>query len=86
MLPEHCSIKEKGIDCLMPPEFVISIKVKEEEYMVGVTCSGHKKPFVEKLQELQKTGKVPNGAIQFNTLKAIGTDCIRMDPNDLIQL
>ena len=85
LLPEHCSIKEKGKDCAMPPEFVISIKVKDEEYMVGMTCSGHKKPFSEKLQKLQKDGKIPEGAIQFSGLKAVCTDCIRMDRDDLLQ-
>lgn len=54
--------------------------------MVGVTCSKHKKTFTEKLQSFQKVGKIPDGIIQFTELKAIGTDCIRMDPNDLIQL
>ncbi|MGQ0795162.1 MAG: hypothetical protein ACT4N5_03135 [Nitrosopumilaceae archaeon] len=85
MLPEHCSIKEKTKDCPMPPEFVISIKMKNEEYMVGVTCIGHKSTFVEKLINLQKTGKVPDGAIKLTELKAVGTDCIRMDPDDLIR-
>ena len=70
----------------MPPEFVISIRMENQEYMVGVTCNGHKKTFFEKLTKLQKNGKVPNGAIQFTELKAVGTNCIRMDPNDLIQL
>ena len=70
----------------MPPEFVISIRMENQEYMVGVTCNGHKKTFFEKLTQLQKNGKVPNGAIQFTELKAVGTNCIRMDPNDLIQL
>lgn len=86
MLPEHCSIKEKTKDCPMPPEFIISIKMKDEEYMVGVTCNGHKKTFFDKLIKLQKDGKVPNGTIRFTELKAVGTDCIRMDPDDLIQL
>jgi hypothetical protein len=86
LLPEHCSIKEKTKDCPMPPEFVISIKMKNEEYMVGVTCNGHKKTFFDKLTQLQKDGKVPNGAIQFTELKTVGTDCIRMDPDDLIHL
>ncbi|HMK33168.1 MAG TPA: hypothetical protein VK431_06040 [Nitrosopumilaceae archaeon] len=86
MLPEHCSIRDKGIDCLMPPEFIISIKIQDDEYMVGVTCDGHKKSFIEKLEILQKDGKVPNGTIHFTGLKAVGTNCIRMDPNDLIQL
>ena len=70
----------------MPPEFVISIKVKNDEYMVGITCSGHKKPFSEKLQKLQIEGKIPKGVIHFTGLKAVGTDCIRMDPDNLLQL
>ncbi len=86
MLPEHCSIREKGIDCPTPPEFIISIKVKDDEYMVGVTCYKHKKSFTDKLEILQKEGKVPSGTISFIGLKAVGTNCIRMDPNDLIQL
>ena len=86
MLPEHCSIKEKTKDCPMPPEFIISIKMENEEYMIGVTCSGHKKTFFEELTQLQKDGKVPNGIIRLTELKAVGTDCIRMDPDDLIQL
>ncbi len=70
----------------MPPEFIISIKVENEEYMVGVTCYGHKKSFSDKLELLQKEGEVPNGTIRFTGLKAVGTDCIRMNPDDLIQL
>ena len=70
----------------MPPEFIISIKVENDEYMVAMTCSGHKKPFSEKLQKLQIEGKIPRGVIQFSGLKAVGTDCIRMDPDNLLQL
>lgn len=86
MFPEHCSIRKKGQDCQMPPEFVISIKSKDGEYMVGVTCDGHKKAFSEKLESLQKEGKVPHGTINFTGLKPVGTNCIRIDPNDLIEL
>ena len=70
----------------MPPEFIISIKVENDEYMVAMTCNGHKKPFSEKLQKLQIEGKIPKGIIQFSGLKPVGTDCIRMDPDDLLQL
>lgn len=70
----------------MPPEFILSIKTNEDEYMVGVACEGHKQTFFEKLEQLQKGGKIPSGIIKFTGLKAIGTDCIRMDPDDLIQL
>lgn len=86
LLPEHCSIKEHGKDCRLSPEFIISIKVKGEEYMVGVTCSQHKQPFYKKLENLQKEGKVPKGRIQLSGLKPVGTNCIRIDPDDLIEL
>jgi len=79
-------VKEKTKDCPMPPEFIISIKKENEEYMIGVTCNGHKKTFFNKLTQLQKDGKIPNGAIHLTPIKAVGTDCIRMDPDDLIQL
>ncbi|MFQ6025822.1 MAG: hypothetical protein ACE5JT_04850 [Nitrosopumilaceae archaeon] len=84
MLPERCSIREKGRDCVNPPEFVVSIILGKEEYMIGVTCAKHKSRFSEKLPDLQKEGKVPNGTINFSGLKPVGTDCIRMDPDDLI--
>jgi len=87
LFPEHCSIREKGLDCQMPPEFVISIKAKDgAEYMVGVTCDRHKKSFIEKLETLQKECKIPQGTIDFGMLKPVGTNCIRIDPNDLIEL
>ncbi len=70
----------------MPPEFVISVKAKDGEYMVGVTCDNHKKTFLEKLEELQRQGKVPQGTISFDTLKPVGTNCIQIDSNDLIEL
>lgn len=70
----------------MPPEFVISVKSNDGEYMVGVTCDNHKKMFGDKLERLQKEGKIPQGSIHFAELKPVGTSCIKMDPNDLIQL
>jgi hypothetical protein len=70
----------------MPPEFVISVKSDDGEYMVGVTCDGHKMAFMAKLESLQKEGKVPKGTINFAGLKPVGTSCIKVDPNDLIQL
>ncbi len=70
----------------MPPEYVISIKSKNDEFMVGVTCERHKETFAKRLIVLQENGKVPKGAINFDTLKPVGTNCIRIDPNDLIEL
>ncbi|MHB8601190.1 MAG: hypothetical protein ACYC6W_04465 [Nitrosotalea sp.] len=86
MFPERCSVRKEGKDCQMPPEFVISVKSSDGEYMVGVACDGHKMAFTEKLESLQKEGKVPQGTINFTGLKPVGTSCIKVDPNDLIQL
>jgi hypothetical protein len=86
MFPEKCSIREKGLDCQMPPEFVISVKSIDGEYMVGVTCDKHRTSFTKKLETLQKGGKVPLGTINFTGLRPVGTNCIRIDPNDLIEL
>jgi len=86
MLPNRCSVIEKGKDCVNPPEFVISVKTPTEEYMVGVTCAKHKEAVSEKLNILQNEEKIPKGKIQFSGLKSVGTDCIRSDPDELIQL
>lgn len=86
MLPDRCSVKQKGRQCVNPPEFVISVVAAKDEYMVGVTCEMHKNTLSEKLGFLQKEGKIPNGKIKFEKLKAVGTDCIKANPDDLIQL
>lgn len=86
MLPDRCSVKEKGKDCVNLPEFVISVLDGDEEYMVGVTCQNHKDNVSAKLVKLQHEGKIPKGKIKFTELKSVGTDCIRSDPDDLIQL
>lgn len=86
MLPTRCSIKEKGRDCVNPPEFVISVSNDNEEFMVGVTCKKHKEHVSGKLNILQNENKIPKGTIKFSELKSVGTDCIKSDPDDLIQL
>ena len=86
MLPDRCSVKEKGKDCVNPPEFVISVEDNDDEYMVGVSCNKHKERVSDKLVILQNEGKIPKGKIKFSELKAVGTDCVRSDPDDLIQL
>jgi len=86
MLPIRCSVREKGKDCFNPPEFVISVLEEKQEYMVGVTCNKHKEKVSAKLKNLQAGGKIPKGKIKFSPVKSVGTDCIRSDPDDLIQL
>ena len=86
MFPTKCSVKEQGKDCVNPPEYVISVLDTDEEFMVGVTCNHHKDKVSKKLTILQNENKIPKGKIQFSELKPVGTDCVRSDPDDLIQL
>ncbi len=86
MLPDRCSVKVKGKQCVNPPDHVISILVDKDEYMVGVTCNRHKQEVSSKVEKLQEQDKIPKGKIKFSNLKPVGTDCIRSDPDDLIQL
>ncbi len=86
MLPDRCSVLEKGKQCVNPPEFVVSIIADKDEYMVGVTCEKHKQSVSGKIGILQNEGKVQDGKINFSPLKAVGTDCIHADPDDFVQI
>ena len=83
MLPDRCSVKESGRDCVNPPEFVIEIVHNSDSYMVGLTCEKHKHVVSVKITELQKIGKIPNGKLEFQKLKAVGTDCVKGNPDDV---
>ena len=54
--------------------------------MVGVTCSRHKQIVTGKIGFLQKEGKIHDGKVSFSPVKAVGTDCIRGDIDDFIQI
>ena len=86
MFPDRCSVKQSGRDCVNPPEFVVEIVHDSESYMVGITCEKHKDIVSVKITELQKLGKIPEGKLEFQQLKAVGTDCVKGDPDSLIQL
>lgn len=86
MLPDRCSVMEEGKQCVNPPEFIVSIVVEKDEYMVGVTCEKHKNVVSGKVQLLQNEGKIPSGKISFSKIKAVGTDCIHGDSDDFIQI
>jgi len=57
-----------------------------DEFMIGLTCEKHKESVSSKISSLQNDGKVPKGTVKFDNLKSVQTDCIRGDPDDLIQL
>ncbi len=86
MLPDKCSVFEKGQQCVNPPEFVVSIVADKDEFMVGVTCEKHKQIVSGKIGILQNEGKIRDGKISFSPLKAVGTDCIHGDADDFVQI
>jgi len=86
MLPNKCSIREGNRDCVDPPAYVITVVANNDEFMLGITCEKHKTSVFSKIKSLQSDGKIPNGTIKFENLKSVQTDCIRGDPDDLIQL
>jgi hypothetical protein len=86
LLPDKCSIKEGTKDCVNPPEFVITVMSVDDQFMLGLTCQKHKTHVLSKIESLQEQKKIPSGTIKFEDLKSVKTDCVRGDPDDLIQL
>ena len=86
MLPDKCSIREGNKDCVDQPVNVITVVSNNDEFMLGITCEKHKTSVFSKIKSLQSDGKIPKGTIKFESLKSVQTDCIRGDPDDLIQL
>ena len=86
MLPDKCSVTEEGKQCVNPPEFIVSIIADQDEYMVGLTCQKHKQIVSGKIGILQNEGKMHDGKVSFSPVKAVGTDCIHGDADDLVQI
>ena len=86
LLPDKCSIRQGNKDCVNPPEYLITVVSRNDEFMLGITCETHKASVLAKISSLQNDGKIPKGTIKFESLKSVQTDCIRGDPDDLIQL
>lgn len=86
MLPDQCSVSEEKRQCVNPPEFIVSIRDGDGEYMVGVTCERHRRVVSGKLAVLQGEGRIRNGTISFEPIRAVGTDCIKADGEDLVQI
>ena len=86
MLPDRCSVTEKGKQCVNPPEFIVSIISDKDEYMVGVACEKHKQIVSGKIGILQNEGKIHDGKINFSPVKIVGTDCVHGDVDDFVQI
>ncbi len=86
MLPDRCSVTEKGKQCVNPPEFIVSIISEKDEFMVGVACEKHKQIVSGKIGILQNEGKIHDGKINFSPVKIVGTDCVHGDVDDFVQI
>ena len=88
MLPNRCSMAENGKQCPNPPEFIVTITSNDgnDEYMLGVTCNRHKQDAFAEVFKLQKGDEAALGRIGFTPIRPVGTDCIRSDPDELVQL
>lgn len=86
VLPEHCSAKVDGEECQLAPSYVVSVNSPEGEYMLAVVCDNHKGGIEELLVAMQKEGKIPQGGILFQPVKAVVTDCVMGMNEDYIDL
>ena len=86
MFPDKCSVVINNKSCMNTPQFVMSILIDPDEFMIGLVCSLHHNDVLQKIKMLQQQNKIPKGKIHFNSIKSVGTACIRSDPDNLIQL
>jgi hypothetical protein len=86
LLPDHCSAKIDGEECLLTPTYIISVKSDESEYMLAVVCDDHKCIIEARLIALQKESKVPQGRLHFQLIKTVVTECVMGINEDYIEL
>ena len=75
-LPEKCSFVSDSNRCGLPPEFVLSVRSSNGQFMVAVACNDHRDAILGKILSLQKKGEVPEGILTFEPLGPMQTDCI----------
>ena len=86
LLPDHCSIRADGRGCQLPPSYVVSVAAKEGEYMLAVVCDDHRTDLEEKLTAMQKSERIPEGRIRFESIKTVTTDCVMGINEDYIDV
>ena len=81
MVPERCSISVEGRACALPPSLIVSIISGDEEYMIGLVCSGHVMLMKTKALSMQNSGELGMGKIKFQKIKPVMTDCVLNQKN-----
>lgn len=74
-LPKTCAFRDRGVDCPLPPSYIISVVSNGEEYMIAVVCQDHRDQM--SLKAIQSVAKIPQGKARFQEIKLVVTDCIR---------
>ena len=91
MIPESCSFAYKGIQCPLPPQFIIEILDESNngnKFMIGLTCPDHKEVLEKKFLLLQGNNVIPAGKIVLTPVKIIHTDCVKgtLEDEDEVKL
>lgn len=91
MIPESCSFAHSGIQCRLPPQFIIEIVDEansDNKFMIGLTCPDHKVVLEKKFLLLQTDNVIPAGKIVLTPIKIIHTDCIKgtLDDEEEVKL
>ncbi len=56
------------------------------KFMVGLSCSDHKKDLEEKFRFLQREKHIPEGKIIFTPIKKIHTNCVVGNQEDIDEI
>lgn len=86
LLPEHCSARVDGVECMLAPSYVVSVQSSEGEYMLAVVCGDHRGGIEARLISMQKEKKIPQGRIQFQPVRAVVTDCVMGINDDYVDI
>jgi hypothetical protein len=54
--------------------------------MIGVVCKEHMDQIQKRLESMQEIGNVPDGAIEFQPLNTVSTNCIRGSDEDYMEV
>ena len=85
-MPDRCSVVKGKVQCVNPPKFIVSIVDGSDEYMICLVCDVHRQTISKRITLLQKDGSIPGGVMTFTPVKSVGTDCVRGNPDDLVQI
>jgi hypothetical protein len=76
-LPSRCSYWQKNSHCNIPPSHVVSVKERDDEFLLGVFCERHKNEVESRLNLARQSGSIKEGCVRIEKLKSVATECVR---------